>query len=65
MSDMGFNFLLETSVYIQSLPIWEDDWEHPETYSNPRRSRLTEASLSRSVSSSSRPDVLPLNTENP
>jgi uncharacterized protein len=36
MADIAFDVLLETSIYIQPLPIWEDDWEHPETHSNPR-----------------------------
>jgi uncharacterized protein len=36
MADIAFDLLLETNVYIQPLPIWEDEWEHPETHSNPR-----------------------------
>jgi uncharacterized protein len=36
MADIAFELLLEASVYIQPLPIWEDEWEHPETHSNPR-----------------------------
>jgi predicted nucleotidyltransferase len=36
MADIAFDVLLETNVYIQPLPIWEDQWEHPETHSNPR-----------------------------
>jgi hypothetical protein len=36
MADSAFDVLLETNVYIQPLPIWEDEWEHPETHSNPR-----------------------------
>jgi len=36
MADMAFDVLLETGHYIQPLPIWEDEWEHPETHSNPR-----------------------------
>jgi len=36
LADIAFEVLLETSVYIQPLPIWEDEWEHPETHSNPR-----------------------------
>jgi predicted nucleotidyltransferase len=36
MADIAFDVLLETTIYIQPLPIWEDEWEHPETYSNPR-----------------------------
>jgi uncharacterized protein len=36
MADIAFDVLLETSVYIAPLPIWEDEWAHPETHSNPR-----------------------------
>ena len=36
MADISFEVLLETDVYIQPLPIWEDEWEHPDTHSNPR-----------------------------
>jgi len=36
MADIAFDVLLETNVYIQPLPIWENEWEHPETHSNPR-----------------------------
>jgi predicted nucleotidyltransferase len=36
MADIAFEVLLETNVYIQPLPIWEEEWEHPETHSNPR-----------------------------
>ena len=36
MADIAFDVLLETNVYIQPLPIWEDEWEHPETHANPR-----------------------------
>jgi predicted nucleotidyltransferase len=36
MADIAFDVLLETNVYIAPVPIWEDEWEHPETHSNPR-----------------------------
>ena len=36
MADIAFEVLLDTNVYIQPLPIWEDEWEHPDTHSNPR-----------------------------
>jgi predicted nucleotidyltransferase len=36
MADIAFDLLLETNIYIQPLPIWEDEWDHPETHSNPR-----------------------------
>lgn len=36
MSDMAFDVLLETGINISPLPVWLDEWEHPETYANPR-----------------------------
>lgn len=36
MADVAFDVLLETGINISPLPIWLDEWEHPETYSNPR-----------------------------
>jgi len=36
MADIAYEVLLETGVRIQPLPIWEEEWAHPETYSNPR-----------------------------
>lgn len=36
MADIAYDVLLKTGVHIQPLPIWEDEWEHPESYSNPR-----------------------------
>ena len=35
MADIAYDVLLETGVRIQPLPIWEEEWDHPETYSNP------------------------------
>jgi predicted nucleotidyltransferase len=35
MADEAFDVLLETGIRIQPLPIWQDEWEHPESYSNP------------------------------
>ena len=36
MADIAYDVLLETGIRIQPLPIWEGEWEHPESYSNPR-----------------------------
>ncbi len=36
MADVAFDVLLETGINISPLPVWLDEWEHPETYSNPR-----------------------------
>ncbi len=35
MADVAFDVLLETGILISPLPIWLDEWEHPENYSNP------------------------------
>ena len=36
MDDLAYDILLEMGIRIQPLPIWEEEWNHPETYSNPR-----------------------------
>jgi len=35
MADMAYDILLETGINISPLPIWLEEWEHPETWSNP------------------------------
>ena len=35
MADVAFEVLLETGINISPLPVWLDEWEHPENYSNP------------------------------
>jgi predicted nucleotidyltransferase len=35
MSDIAFDILLETGINISPLPIWLDQWTHPETAPNP------------------------------
>ena len=35
MADVAFDVLLETGTLISPLPIWLDEWENPESYSNP------------------------------
>lgn len=35
MADTAFDVLLETGINISPLPIWLDEWEHPENFSNP------------------------------
>lgn len=35
MADVAFDVLLETGINISPLPVWMDEWEHPENYSNP------------------------------
>ena len=36
MADIAYDILLETGIRIQPLPIWEYEWDHPESYLNPR-----------------------------
>ncbi len=35
LDDLAYEVLLETGVRIQPLPVWQSEWEHPESYSNP------------------------------
>ena len=35
MADVAYDVLLETGINISPLPVWIDQWEHPERYSNP------------------------------
>lgn len=35
MADLAYDVLLETGILIQPLPIWEEEWEHPEVFANP------------------------------
>lgn len=35
MADIAFDVLLETGINISPLPLWLDEWEHPETHANP------------------------------
>lgn len=35
MADIAFDVMLETGVLVEALPLWEDEWEHPERFANP------------------------------
>lgn len=35
MADVAYDVLLETGINISPLPVWIDEWEHPENHSNP------------------------------
>jgi len=35
MADTAFDLMLETGLLISPLPIWLEQWEQPQTYSNP------------------------------
>jgi len=36
MADVAFDVLMETGIRVQPFPIWEDEWDQPESYPNPR-----------------------------
>lgn len=36
LDDIAYEVLLSTGIRIQPLPVWEEEWAHPESYSNPR-----------------------------
>ncbi len=35
MADIAFDVMMETGILVEALPFWEDEWEHPERFSNP------------------------------
>ncbi|MGX1201003.1 putative nucleotidyltransferase [Marinobacter nauticus] len=35
MAGIAFDVLVDTGIRIQPLPVWNGEWEHPESYSNP------------------------------
>ena len=35
MADVAFDVLLESGILISPLPVWLDEWQHPEGYPNP------------------------------
>ena len=35
LADIAFDVLLETGINITPIPVWLDEWEHPQTHSNP------------------------------
>jgi predicted nucleotidyltransferase len=43
MTDMAFDVLLETGIRVQPLPVWEEEWAHPESYSSPALLRNIES----------------------
>jgi antitoxin ChpS len=36
LADVAYDVLLDTGVYIQPLPLWEEEWRAPERHRNPR-----------------------------
>jgi predicted nucleotidyltransferase len=35
MAEIAFTVMLETGILVQALPLWEDEFEQPEAFSNP------------------------------
>ena len=35
MAGIAFDVMLETGVLVDPLPLWDDEWTHPERFSNP------------------------------
>ena len=35
LDDIAYEVLLNTGIRIQPLPVWDEEWAHPELYSNP------------------------------
>lgn len=35
LADMAFDVMLDTGIRIDPLPVWEDQWQNPESFSNP------------------------------
>ncbi len=35
MAGIAFDVMLETGVLIEPLPLWEEEWKHPESFNNP------------------------------
>jgi predicted nucleotidyltransferase len=36
MVDAAYQVELESGIVVSPLPIWQDEWDHPERFSNPR-----------------------------
>ena len=35
MAEIAFDVLMDTGILIEALPIWDEEWEHPERFNNP------------------------------
>ena len=35
MADIAFDVMLDMGILIEAIPLWEQEWEHPERFSNP------------------------------
>lgn len=34
-ADIAFDVMLDTGILIEAIPLWQDEWAHPERFSNP------------------------------
>ena len=34
MADIAFDVLMDTGFLIEAVPLWEEEWEHPERFNN-------------------------------
>ncbi|MFP5350084.1 MAG: nucleotidyltransferase domain-containing protein [Gammaproteobacteria bacterium] len=35
LADIAYEVLLDTGILIQPVPVWEDEWKHPEQHASP------------------------------
>ena len=35
MAGIAFDVMLDTGILVDAIPFWENEWEHPEYFSNP------------------------------
>lgn len=35
LADLAYEVLLDTGILIQPMPVWEDEWRHPERHVSP------------------------------
>ncbi|WP_295439097.1 nucleotidyltransferase [uncultured Thiodictyon sp.] len=35
MAGIAFDVMLETGVLVDPIPLWEEEWNYPERFSNP------------------------------
>lgn len=35
MAGVAFDLMLETGILVDALPIWDEEWKHPDAFTNP------------------------------
>jgi uncharacterized protein len=35
LADIAFDVMLDTGILIEAIPFWQEEWAHPERFSNP------------------------------